>query len=121
LGVANALYAEFMGVILAIECAYDKNWKHLWVECDSKIVALAFKSPHVIPWNLQNRWLNCITKIKSMNFCILHIFREGNHCADKLASLGITLTEFTWWNIAPMIIRKDLASNRLGLLFFRVC
>jgi ribonuclease HI len=25
LGVANALYAEFMGVILAIECAYDKN------------------------------------------------------------------------------------------------
>jgi ribonuclease HI len=121
LGVANALYAEFMGVILAIECAYDKNWKHLWVECDSKIVALAFKSPHVIPWNLQNRWLNCITKIKSMNFCILHIFREGNHCADKLASLGITLTDFTWWNTAPMIISKDLVSNRHGLPFFRVC
>jgi hypothetical protein len=25
------------------------------------------------------------------------------------------LNEFTWWNIAPMIIRNDLASNRLGL------
>jgi hypothetical protein len=53
------LYAEFMGVILAIECAYNnKNWKHLWVECDSKIVALALKSPQVIPWQLKNRWLS---------------------------------------------------------------
>jgi ribonuclease HI len=59
LGTTNALYAEFMGVILAIECAYNnKNWKHLWVECDSKIVALALKSPQVIPWQLKNRWLS---------------------------------------------------------------
>jgi ribonuclease HI len=121
LGIFNALYAEFMGVILAIEYAYDKNWNLLWVECDSKIVSMALKSPHVVPWQLKNRWLNCITKIKSMSFCISHIYREGNHCADKLASLGLASTGFTWWNIAPTIIRNDLASNRLGLPCFRVC
>jgi ribonuclease HI len=121
LGRDNALFAEIMGVILAIECASEKNWNQLWVECDSRLVVSAFKNPNIIPWHLQNRWLNCITKIKSMNFCISHIYREGNHCADKLASLGLTLNDYTWWNIAPLIIRKDLVSNRLGLPFFRVC
>ncbi|GAU23975.1 hypothetical protein TSUD_327760 [Trifolium subterraneum] len=121
LGRANSLFAEIMGAILAIECASNKNWNQIWLECDSKLVVLAFMSPHIIPWQLKNRWLNCITKINSMNFCISHIYREGNHCADKLASLGLTLNDYTWWDIAPMIIRKDLVSNRLGLPFFRVC
>ncbi|CAJ2645220.1 unnamed protein product [Trifolium pratense] len=121
LGIANALFAEIMGVIIAIECAFEKNWKQLWLECDSKLVVLAFKSPHVIPWQLKNRWLNCITKIKNMSFCISHIYREGNHCADKLASFGLALNDYAWWNISPIIIREDLDRNRLGLPFFRIC
>jgi ribonuclease HI len=121
LGIANSLVAEIMGAILAIECAYDRNWYQLWLECDSSLVVLAFKDPFVIPWQLKNRWLNCITKIKSMSFCISHIYREGNHCADKLASTGLALTDFCWWNAAPEIIIKDLDSNRLGLPFFRIC
>lgn len=86
IGVSNALYAEVMGVILAIECAYDKNWQYLWIECDSKLVTLAFMSAHIIPWQMKNRWENCMTKLKSMNFFITHIYRHGNHCEDKLAS-----------------------------------
>jgi hypothetical protein len=109
-----------MGAILAIECAYDRNWYQLWLECDSSLVVLAFKDPFVIPWQLKNRWLNCITKIKSMSFCISHIYREGKHCADKLASTGLALTDFCWWNAAPEIIIKDLDSNRLVLPFFRI-
>ncbi|MCI16570.1 ribonuclease H protein, partial [Trifolium medium] len=36
LGMANALYAEIMGVILAIECASERNWNQLWIECESR-------------------------------------------------------------------------------------
>jgi ribonuclease HI len=121
LGRTNSLEAEIMGVILAIDCAHERNWRQLWLECDSSLVVLAFKSPCVIPWHLKNRWLNCLTKIKTMRFCISHIYREGNHCADKLASIGLTLNEFHWWNSAPEIIWNDLASNRLGLPCFRCC
>ncbi|KAK2434637.1 anaphase-promoting complex subunit [Trifolium repens] len=32
IGIANALYAEIMGIILAIECAFEKNWSQLWIE-----------------------------------------------------------------------------------------
>jgi hypothetical protein len=30
LGIANALFAEVMGIILAIGCAFDRGWSHLW-------------------------------------------------------------------------------------------
>jgi hypothetical protein len=53
-----------------------------------------------------------------MNFCISHIFWEGNHCAGKLASLGLTLTDFSWWNIAPMIIKKYLTTSIFRFLEF---
>ncbi|CAJ2650982.1 unnamed protein product [Trifolium pratense] len=121
LGLANALFAEAMGVILAIEHAYAQNWSHLWIESDSKLVSLAFKSPNIIPWKLKNRWLNCIYMTRNMSFIISHIYREGNHCADKLANLGLSLQGFTWWTSAPVEIREDLTRNRLGFPYFRCC
>jgi hypothetical protein len=81
------------------------------------IVGLFF-NPH---FYFVNHLVNHLREIKSMGFCISHIYREGNHCADKLASLGLASTGFTWWNIAPTIIRNNLASNMLGLPCFRVC
>jgi hypothetical protein len=55
IGVANALYAEIMGIILAIECAVDRNWRQLWIESDSMLVISAFKNVSIIPWPLKNR------------------------------------------------------------------
>ncbi|MCI59040.1 hypothetical protein A2U01_0080295, partial [Trifolium medium] len=40
---------ELIGAITAIEIAYRRVWNHLWVECDSKLVALAFKFQLAIP------------------------------------------------------------------------
>jgi hypothetical protein len=39
------LYAKIMGLILAIECASEKYWNELWIECDSSL--------QVIPWQLK--------------------------------------------------------------------
>jgi ribonuclease HI len=110
-----------MGVILAIECASQRNWTNIWIESDSVLATLAFKSPSIIPWQLKNRWLKCLSKLSTMNFIITHIFRKGNHCTDKLASLGFAFSEFTWWNSPPVSIWDDLAKNRLGLPYYRFC
>lgn len=56
----NLKHAEIMGVILAIECASQRNWTNIWIESDSVLATLAFKSPSIIPWQLKNRWLKCI-------------------------------------------------------------
>lgn len=49
IGPGNALCAELTGAILAIEIAKEKNWSHLWLESDSKLVVLAFTNPSMVP------------------------------------------------------------------------
>jgi hypothetical protein len=109
LGLANSLFSEIMGIILAIECAFDKGWTRLLIESESQVAILAFKSCNIIPWQLHNRWFNCMIKLRSMHYVVSHIFRDGNH---KLANLGLALNVFTWWNSAPNVVWYDLARNR---------
>lgn len=120
-GDSLGCFAVILGIILAIESAYQKNWSNLWIETDSMIASLAFKSQHIVPWQLKNRWENCLLMMSNMHFMITHIVREGNHCADKLANLGLSVVNFTWWNYPPAEILEDLSRNRLGLPYFRFC
>jgi ribonuclease HI len=50
IGIATAFFAEFLGIILAIEYAFDRNWLQLLIESDSQLAILAFKNPNIIPW-----------------------------------------------------------------------
>jgi ribonuclease HI len=119
IGVANVVFAEILAVILAIEFAYRRNWSNLWIETDSMLASFAIKSSNIVSWKLKNRWDNCLLMISNMHFVITHIFREGNHCADKLVNLGLIVVNFTWWDYAPTEILGDLGRNRLGLPNFR--
>lgn len=38
LGDHTAYYAEIFAAILAIELAFNKGWRTLWLECDSTFV-----------------------------------------------------------------------------------
>jgi ribonuclease HI len=44
LGVCDAFSIELIGAITVIEIAQRRGWNHLWLECDSKLVTLTFKS-----------------------------------------------------------------------------
>jgi ribonuclease HI len=121
LGDSIAFLAELSGIMRAIELAFDRGWHSLWIECDSKLATMAFNYYHMVPCHIRNRWDNCLDKTLSMNFLITHVYREGNHCAIKLANLGLSLQNFVWWNELPRVIRKDFARDRLGLPCFRFC
>lgn len=119
LSTDSAFVAEILGAILAIEIAQSKNWNHVWLETDSKLLTLAFKNHKMIPWNLRNRWINCIEATKQMNFMVSHIYREGNVCADALANIGLNIIGFAWWQEAPSNIRKEVVNNMLGMPNYR--
>jgi ribonuclease HI len=99
LGISFAFHAELLGVMNAIEIAHEKGWWNLWLETDSLMVTLAYKSSFMVPWMLRNRWNNCMVMLKDMNFILSHIYREGNALADKLASLGFSYDGFNWFNV----------------------
>jgi len=115
----NAFQAELSGAMRAIEIAGHHQWTSLWIKSDSSLVVNAFTNYSLIPWNLRNRWHNCMYIIKHMNFLVTRVFREGNGCVDALANLGLTLHNLTIWLEIPPCIRNFYHQNRLGLPCFR--
>lgn len=121
LGKGSALNAELIGAMVAIEVAHLNNWHNLWLETDSKLVYLAFKSSKIVPWSLRNRWDNCLHLLSMFRFNVTHIYREGNQCADKLANIGLSLSSHFWFPTIPSQIQADYVKDRLGLPNFRFC
>jgi len=119
LGITNSLVAELNGAMYAIELAHQKGWNHIWLETDSMLVTLAFRSKNIVPWHLRNRWENCTHLTTSMSLMVTHIYRERNHYADLLASIGLCLNTFFCQDHLPQQIRVDFARNRLGMPYFR--
>jgi len=74
LGVSTALHFELIAAMVAIEIAHVKNWQNLWLETDSMLVLLAFKSAKIVPWSLRNRWDNCMFILSMFNFNVSHIY-----------------------------------------------
>lgn len=119
IGVSYALNAELMGVIIAIETAYNRGWHHLWLECDSTLAIHALSSPSVVPWVLRNRWSNVLSLTRKMHFLCSHVFREGNTCADLLANHGTKISGLSWWNSIPSFIFDEFFKNRIGYPNYR--
>ncbi|KAF1898014.1 hypothetical protein Lal_00032776 [Lupinus albus] len=55
-GIKNSLFAELKAPIMAIEIAYRKGWRDIWLECDSTLVVDIFSGKGRIPWKLANMW-----------------------------------------------------------------
>jgi len=73
----------------------------------------AFKNHSAIPMRFRNRWHNCL-QLGLFVICS-HIYREGNCCADALASLGHELPDTTWFHIMPVSLSIDFNKDRNGL------
>jgi hypothetical protein len=89
------------------------------LETHSKLVVLAFKNSSIIPWQLSNRWSNCLVLISHMNFVVSHIFREGNQSADAIANIGLLSLEPLWNVVLPSQVREIFVRELLGFPNFR--
>ncbi|OVA12787.1 hypothetical protein BVC80_1373g13 [Macleaya cordata] len=113
LGISTSIFAKFAGAISTMEYAFAYNWNNLWLESDSTLVVQALQTMQGFPWKLRTRWANCILKFGSNNIRISNIFREGNCCADKLASMGAQGTTAWWPNVPNFIVNfygRDLST-----------
>lgn len=45
---------------MAIELAYERNWKKVWLEKNSLIVVNAFANVSLISWRIRTRCVNCL-------------------------------------------------------------
>ncbi|KAL6179927.1 hypothetical protein ACLB2K_046598 [Fragaria x ananassa] len=117
--MASSVAAEVMAVIKAIELAWVRDWKHVWLEVDSSLVINFLRSPHLVPWQLRVEWGNCLHRISQMHFCSSHIFREGNQAADALANCGLSSNGLIWWDLPLHFILSHCHRDYMGLPNFR--
>jgi len=117
LGDCSVFEAELMGLMIAMEFSALYNWPRVWLESDSASMVQAFKNSSLIPLRLRNRWHNCTQH--GLFIIFSHIFREGNGCADTMASLGHNLTVTSWYHSMPASLAVDFARDRHGLPNFR--
>ncbi|CAN1856235.1 Putative ribonuclease H protein At1g65750, partial [Linum perenne] len=71
LGRCSITRAELRGLIAGLDLSWDRGWRKVAVQCDSR-VAIALLS-------------------KNWEVTLNHIFREGNKAADFLAGVGHNL------------------------------
>ena len=118
MGVGYALEAEIWAVIIAIEVAFHKGWRRLWLESDSLLVVkLLRRKIKVVPWRILPRWLHCLHLIGNMEVGISHIYREGNQPADHLTS--ISGSSFRWWSSCPSFLWSFVSRDLQERPYFR--
>ncbi|CAL0323620.1 unnamed protein product [Lupinus luteus] len=118
-GLNVALYAEVKAAILVVDLACKKGWNSILSELDSSVTVDLFHGKGIVAWKLRTDWRRCCRLIKNMNCKITHIFREGNQCADRLASFATHSKMFSAWDYTPSFILEPLNRNRLGLSSYR--
>lgn len=64
---------EVEGSMNAIEILFKRDLVISWLEIDSKLVSLAFKSLYIVSWQLRNEWHNYIYLILKISIIISHI------------------------------------------------
>ncbi|KAL6196946.1 hypothetical protein ACLB2K_032559 [Fragaria x ananassa] len=63
LDIPSSVATEVMAVIKAIELAWIREWKHIWLEVGSGLVLSFLRSPTLVPWQLNVEWSNCLYRI----------------------------------------------------------
>jgi len=121
-GIQSSLVVEFMmGVIFALEEAQKASYSFLWLECDCSLVYSTFYARTQVPWIIRNRWNKYLAYCTGIAFKVSHIFREGNHCADKLVNLCFLHRQnFVWYRSLLPSILLDFFHNTYKLLMFRL-
>lgn len=64
-----------------------------------------------VPWKLLGRWRATLHYISGMDFMLSHIFREGNHVADRLSKMD---SFSLWWETPPQEITQNLLQDYVG-------
>lgn len=113
-GYADNLTAEVHAIKHGVELAWDKGFKDVILESDSKCVLDLLTTPN----NLHSLFplLAHITSLldRSWNVKLQHSHREGNECANWLAKTGATAgSAWEFWEQCPHQLDPILLADAL--------
>jgi len=117
IGTDTVFNSKVMGYIIALEFAAEKGWNHIWLESDSTSALMVFHNLSLVPILMRNRWHNA--HHRGVQVISSHIFREGNCCSDKLASMGHAAHDTIWLTTLPPALNYDFFRDKVGMPNYR--
>jgi hypothetical protein len=75
---------------------------------------ITFNSQRAILRKLRNRWDDYLHMVRSMNLVVPHIYREENHVVNKVANLGLDITDRLWFDSWHIVFKSDFVRNWFG-------
>ncbi|KAK4382455.1 putative ribonuclease H protein [Sesamum angolense] len=88
IGQATNMFSEVFGLYKALQLCNSRGINKIWIEVDAKNLIRLINCPSIAHWSLQNMLKEIRITLKSMEYRISHIYREGNKAADYLANLA---------------------------------
>ncbi|PKU71968.1 Putative ribonuclease H protein [Dendrobium catenatum] len=117
----SACVAELNGIIYGIKMCINLGYDRVWIEVDAMNIfhyihsnSLFIAENYYLIRELKQNLANIIFKI-------FHIHREGNGCADALATIGCQLREYVEFNSndIPRIVNGLVRLDRSGLPYIK--
>ncbi|XP_028805340.1 uncharacterized protein LOC114760240 [Neltuma alba] len=106
--------AKARGILEGLELCWKMGFRKIEVESDAKLIGEAIKYKRNIEGNYNtfasiHEMLNLEWQVQ-----INHVYREGNYCADRMATIGWEQLETKrFWQLTPEDLQKLLPDDLL--------
>ncbi|KAK0586532.1 hypothetical protein LWI29_008529 [Acer saccharum] len=122
IGTGSVLEAELWGILEGLNLVWQRGFRRVIVESDSKIAVDLLNNPAPTLHPLLSIIQACQSFFEYDWSCfILYVFRESNRVADRLASLGHSLDlGSTIFNSPPPLVADSLRDDFNGVGFARM-
>ncbi|KAL9457054.1 hypothetical protein AB3S75_006148 [Citrus x aurantiifolia] len=122
LGACSVLTAEIWGLYHGLCMAWQRGFRRIWVEVDSKSVTQILENP-TTPVNEHHSLILAIRELLSRDWIVRvnHIYREANIVADFLASFSLSFPlGLQLLTDAPTSLQSILNNDMAGVAQSRV-
>ena len=121
IGWSTVIKAEIWAIRYALQLCEERNWEGISIETDCltavKLIIGDVNDDHHLDQVLIE---DCRKMIKNLNTEMVHVLREGNKCADKLAKMGGEQREMSVrMLIPPEELIEELKADQMGTAYER--
>jgi len=121
LGLCSVLKAEIWGAIIGVRLAKKLGIQRVIIESDSKLLVDGYREEKMLGMDIARPFQILRSLLREFEQSkVEHTWRQGNICADHLASLGLNSETVREFEEPPHSLATFLLADQMGIQFPRL-
>ena len=120
MGSTSSTVAELWALKDGLTMAKQMGIENICIKMDAEFIVQLVSRPSMVNLMLKPLLSKCRNLIQTFpNSLVVHVFREANGYADRLARMGaeLVVTDFLFLFEPPDVVDEMLASDKAGIVF----